>query len=70
VKEEGDSDGNTFASRNLYSQEIVHYNKAIELDSQRAEAYINWALAYKEMGNKVDAIADFEKLLLLVMIIS
>jgi Flp pilus assembly protein TadD len=46
-----------------YDQAIVHYNKALELNSGYAEAYVNRGVANARKGKPDQAIADFNKAL-------
>ena len=44
---------------------IEEYDKAIRLNPEHAGAYFNRGIAYRELGRKTEAVADFEKLITL-----
>ena len=44
----------------VYSEAVKHFSRAIEVDPQYAEAYLNRGLCFESMGNIVAAKKDFE----------
>lgn len=48
-----------------YDDAIEECSKAIELDPNLATVYFNRGFAYRELGNRAEAIADFEKFITL-----
>ena len=52
------SDGFDSAEQGLYAEAISHYDKAIQLDPDYADAYNNRGIAYRELGHHTLANAD------------
>jgi tetratricopeptide (TPR) repeat protein len=52
--------GMAYSDRRKYSQAIVDFDKAIELNPSFVKAYINRAISYVEMGNDQKGIENFE----------
>ncbi|MFM7901711.1 MAG: tetratricopeptide repeat protein [Bacteroidota bacterium] len=44
----------------VYAEAVKHFTRAIDLDPQYAEAYLNRGLCYESMGNINAAKKDFE----------
>ena len=53
--------GDAYYETGEYSKAIAEYNKAIELNPNKALAYFNRAYAYGEIGKYDKAIADYSK---------
>lgn len=53
--------GNDFAFRKDYSQALVAYTNAINLDSKLAEAYNNRGIVNYELGKYSEALADYSQ---------
>jgi Tfp pilus assembly protein PilF len=53
--------GNAYKDLGNYSQAIVDYDKAIELDRTIAEAYFRRGNAYIALGNEKQAIEDYDR---------
>jgi tetratricopeptide (TPR) repeat protein len=53
--------GNKYFDEENWTQAIVEYNKAIEMDPEMVEAYNNRGSAYIELGEFEKAIADYTK---------
>ena len=50
-----------FAAKGDNNRAIADYGEAIKLNPLHVEAYNNRGLAYKALGRRADAIADFRK---------
>ncbi|MDP6043616.1 MAG: tetratricopeptide repeat protein [Dehalococcoidales bacterium] len=57
--------GNRYLEQRQLGRAIEEFGEAIRLDPKYAVAYGNRAMAYKLQGNKIRAIADFEKFIAL-----
>jgi tetratricopeptide (TPR) repeat protein len=53
--------GYEYHKKGQYDKAIVEYNKALELNSQNFEAYVNRGNAYEAMGANEDAITDYNR---------
>ena len=53
--------GNTFAKADNYTEAIVHYTKAIEIEPNLTEAYIARAQAYEKISKIELAVADYDR---------
>ena len=58
-----DNRGEIKRMRKDYDGAIVDYNKAIQLDPEFVAAYLDRGSAFKEMGNRKSARADFQAVL-------
>ena len=58
-----DNRGEIKRLRKDYDGAIVDYNKAIQLDPEFVAAYLDRGTAFKEMGNRKSARADFQAVL-------
>jgi tetratricopeptide (TPR) repeat protein len=52
---------NTLNTLGRYQEALEDYDKAIEIDSKLANAYVNRGSAYSHLGATEKAIADYEK---------
>ena len=59
--EEAFNKGINYVEKGIPDEAIVEYNRAIEINPDRAEAYFNRAIAYRSKGNYDQAIADYSK---------
>jgi len=57
--------GNRYLELRQLERAIADFDEAIRLDPKYVVAYGNRAIAYKLQGNKIKAIADFERFLAL-----
>ena len=53
--------GDTYTDQEQWNEAIGEYSKAIELDPNLAEAYVNRAMAYTFLGMDDQAQADIEQ---------
>ena len=53
--------GNRFSRNGVYGKAIEDYNKALEMDSELADAYYNRGCSWYEVGKYDEAIADLTR---------